>query len=143
MQFLKNNFYRKYFENRFGVPNEIMVRYDFYEHAQGVWAYSGEILNLNELEIIGVRALRKRKGIKPTTAFLRIIGKYAIENVVLLEYEEALRFLMGDRIKRNLSTEPGFVIVKFNKDVLGCGLHTDNELISQIPKKYRINGTWL
>ncbi len=142
MQFSKNNEYREYFKERFGIGKEI-EEYDFYEFAQSVWAYSGkDVPEGLRIEVLGIRALRTKKTYKPTTAFLRVIGKYATKNVITLEDEDAMRFLKGERIKGVCGDKKGYVVVKSDRDVLGCGL-CSVELISQIPKKYRMEDTWL
>ncbi len=141
MQFSKNNSYREYFIERFGIGNEI-EKYDFYEFAQSVWAYSGEYYEDKKIEVMGIRALRIKKVYKPTTAFLRIIGRYATKNVISLSSNDGMKFLKGENIDGVCGNTRGYVVVKSGSDVLGCGLCA-GKLMSQIPKKYRIGETWL
>ncbi len=144
MRFSKNNSYRKFFVEKYGVPEEVMEKYEFYERGKSVWAFSGKYVNISKIEVMGIRALRLKKLIKPTTVFMRIIGHYASRNVVHLDMNSSLKFLKGEEIMLNdESVERGFVIVLNPVDILGCGYYTGEKLISEIPKKYRVQNTWV
>ena len=144
MQFSKNNLHRNFFVEKYGIPQEILEKFEFYERGKSVWAFSGEFINLSKVETIGVRALRIGKLIKPTTAFLRVIGKYATRNVVYLDVNDTFKFLRGeDVVFQDDSIERGFIIARNEEDILGCGYYTGVKIISEIPKKYRIQNTWL
>ena len=142
MQFSKRNEYREYFTDRFGIPSEIMRKYEFFERGKSVWAFSGKYVEIEGIEAIGIRALRIGGGLKPSTAFLRVVGSYATKNTVILDENEALKYLSGEDIDKDFPVEPGYVIVRFEKDILGCGLYK-GKLINQIPKKYRKMETWI
>lgn len=146
MPYSKNNVYRDYFVKRFGIPEDIIYKYEFYESTSGVWVFSGaKRIDLSEVdaEVIGIRALRVSKNLKPTTAFLRVVGHYATKNVVQLNSEQALKALNGSNIDGVCDSLHGYVIIKTEFDVLGCGVCRESTLISQIPKKYRPDKTWL
>ena len=146
MPYSKNNEYRDYFVRRFGIPADIMDNYEFYESTSGVWAFSGaKDIDLSKLdaEVVGIRALRVSKALKPTTAFLRVVGHYATKNVVQLNSEQALEALNGIDIEGVCGSLHGYVIIRTEHDVLGCGVCREGTLISQIPKKYRPDKTWL
>jgi len=142
LQFSKRNEYREYFTDRFGIPSEIMRKYEFFERGKSVWAFSGKYVEIEGIEAIGIRALRIGGGLKPSTAFLRVVGSYATKNTVILDENEALKYLSGEDIDKDFPVEPGYVIVRFEKDILGCGLYK-GKLINQIPKKYRKMETWI
>ncbi len=129
--------------DKFGVSEEIIGRYKFCVHGKSVWAYTGECVGMGNLEVVGIRALRVKNIIKPTTAFLRVIGKYCTKNVICLDDNEALQFLKGNDIRGEFNADPGFVVVRSKTDILGCGLLAGDRLISQIPKKYRVQDSWL
>ncbi len=144
MQFSKNNSYRNFFVEKYGIPKEIMEKYEFFEMGKGVWAFSGGFVSEDKIETVGIRALRIRKLTKPTTAFIRIVGSYATKNIVYLNEDDSLEFLRGKNIPYDdVSLERGFVIVRNREDVLGCGYYTGEKIISEIPKKYRIQNTWV
>jgi len=142
LQFSKNNQYRKYFVDRFGISEEVMENYEFFERGKSVWAFTGKYVDVEDMEAMGIRALRLGRGLKPSTAFLRIIGRYATKNVIELDEKQALHYLRGEDIDKSFAAEPGYVIVKFKDDILGCGLYK-GKLINQIPKKYRFMDTWV
>ncbi len=143
MQYLKKDDYRNYFRDVFGISEDILKNYHFYETRSSVWAYSGDIAPISEAEVVGVRALRVRNIIKPTTSFLRIIGKYATKNVIFVDEDQGMRFLSGESLSEICQSLKGYVVVRTASDVLGCGLCRDGILISQVPKKYRPDSTWL
>lgn len=142
LQFSEKNEYRDYFVERFGVPEEIMKKYRFFVRGRRVWAFSGEVLDVKNIEIMGIKALTLGSVPKPSTAFLRIVGRFAKKNAIELDEEDALRFLKGKDIEKEFSVDYGYVIVKHEDDILGCGLYK-GKLINQIPKKYRFVDTWI
>lgn len=142
LQFSRKNEYRRYFVERFGIAEEIMQNYSFFQRGKSVWAFTGNYLPLEDIETLGIRALRIGKGLKPSTAFLRVIGIHATRNVVELDDEQALRYMRGEDIEENFPVDFGYVIVKGGEDILGCGLYK-GRLINQIPKKYRMEPTWV
>ncbi len=143
MQFSKNNSYRNFFVEKYGIPKDIMESYDFYHRGKGIWAFSGEFVEENA-ETIGIRALRIGKSLKPTTAFLRIVGKHATKNVAILDEISFLKFLRGEDVEyHNVRLERGYIIVRNSRDILGCGYYTGEKIISAIPKKYRLQDTWI
>jgi len=142
LQFSKKNDYGNYFVDRFGISQGIIEKYTFWVRGKRVWAFSGEYIDMDDIEVLGIKALSLGKAPKPSTAFLRVIGKYATKNVVNLDDSQALRFLKGENIEEEFNVEPGYVIVKSNDDILGCGLYK-GILRNQLPKKYRYEDTWL
>ena len=142
MQFSERNDYRDYFVQRFGIPSEEMQNYRFFLRGRKVWAYTGDVLDVQGAEAIGIKALTLSGDAKPSTAFLRVIGHMATRNVIELSEEDADKYLMGEDIERDFDASPGYVIVKTGNHVLGCGLYK-GRLINQLPKKYRKEKTWI
>lgn len=141
--------YLRYLEERFGIPRERLLAFRFVKRGRDLWVFTGEpevATAVGGVEVVGVRALKvSPKGlIKPTTDFLRIVGKYATKNVAVLASEEELtRFMTGGIIERKFDVEKGFVVVKYGSDVLGCGLYDGERLVSQIPKARRVDERWM
>jgi NOL1/NOP2/fmu family ribosome biogenesis protein len=142
LQFSRKDEYGNYFIERFDIPKEIIKEYSFWERGKKVWAFTGEYVDTQSIEVLGIKALSLGKNLKPSTAFLRVIGNYARKNVVYLEAKDSLKFLMGENINTQFEVEQGYVIVRNEKDILGCALYK-GLLINQIPKKYRVEETWL
>ena len=136
-----------YLEEKFGIPREIFKDYTFLKKGKNVWIFSGDLEALSEvrrIEIVGIKALSPTKsGLKPTTTFVQIFGKFARKNVVELKDEnELIEFASGGIVKRKFNAEPGYVIVKYGDDILGCGLYSHTGLISQIPRGRRVEEKW-
>ena len=128
---------------RFGIPSDIVSIYDFYEFAKGVWATTSPILPSSRIETVGIRALRISRDLKPTTSFLRVVGMHARKNVVVLDEDQAIPFLRGGEIGGVCGDMQGYVVVRTSRDVLGCGLCRNATLVSQVPKKYRPEDSWV
>ncbi len=130
---------------RFGIPLEKLQRYSFWERGRKVWAFSGELWEIKNIEALGIKALTRGRDLKPSTAFLRIVGEYATRNVVHLPEDEALLFLKGEDVKIDAPVEHGYVIVRCHADILGCGFYRKEEkrLQSLVPAKYRLQGSWV
>ena len=128
---------------RFGIPRDIIERYDFYEFAKGVWVTTASRIPEGKIETVGIRALRLSRDSKPTTAFLRVIGKHATKNVVVISSEEGYAFLKGEIIEGVCGEMHGYVVVRTEEDILGCGFCKESSLYSQVPKKYRPEDTWV
>ncbi len=96
-------------------------------------------------ESAGIRAIRRTKrGPRPTSAFLRIVGRLATRNAVDLEDEpQALEFMAGGIVRGTFDAEPGYVVVRFRGEVLGCGLYSPRlGIVSQLPSHMRAQEDW-
>ncbi len=128
-------------QSKFGIPEEVFKGFSFYRKAQSIWICSNAVLPELSYETIGMRLISlKDLPWKPTTAALRIFGRYATKNSVCLTLEQARIFMAGGSqiIQPSPEMDSGYVIVMYNESVLGCGLYSNGKLISQIPKESRI-----
>lgn len=127
-----------YLESRFGIAPARLETFAFLESGSAVWIlgaspHVAELAALR-LEAAGVALLRRKKrGWKPTTAGLRIVGRWATRNVVDLDEAGAARFLSRETIPGRYETDGGFVVVRSGEEVLGCGLVSARGLESQVP----------
>lgn len=133
--------YVRYLIERFGIPEKIAKKFNFVRRGKSVWAYTGNIIP-DRWESLGVRAFRLGIEMKPTTDFLRIVGRYATKNVVLLLDNDAKKFMRGESLECSKELH-GYIIVRTEKYILGCGLCKNGKLISMIPKKYRFQRSWV
>ncbi len=83
---------------------------------------------------------------KPTTAALQVFGRHATKNLVRLKSDEAIIFLQGNSQMLPdycdpAGCEPGYVVVFYRGDALGCGLYSHGKLVSQIPKERRMESS--
>lgn len=124
---------------RFGIPEAVFQGYRFFSKAQSVWVCSDFALPNLRYESVGMRMMSlKDRPWKPTTSALQIFGRYAKKNVVLLSEEESLAFMAGSSLDREADCQPGYVVVFYRGEVLGCGLYSRGTLVSQIPKDRRV-----
>lgn len=123
---------------RFGIPESAFEGYRFFRKAQSVWVISDIDLPALSYEALGMRIMNlKDRPWKPTTSALQIFGRFASKNLVYLDDDQAGAFLAGESRQIESSSEPGYVVVFYRGDVLGCGLYSRGRLISQIPKEFR------
>lgn len=128
-----------YFSNRFGIPNHIFDGLCFVRSGNTAWAVSdhprlAEILEVLNLETTGVPLLRMKRNLwKPTTAGLQLFGRHASRNTIDLDDSTLQAFLKDGSIQHTASLEPGFVIITWRENLLGCGLYSKGMLRSQIP----------
>lgn len=125
--------------SRFGIPGDAFEGCRFYRKAKSIWVISDEDLPNLSYEALGLRMISlKDRPWKPTTCALQIFGKYATKNVVYLNDCQAKAFLAGESQPLEAECEPGYVVVFYRGDVLGCGLYSRGALASQLPKERRI-----
>ncbi|HUS75100.1 MAG TPA: hypothetical protein VMY43_03740 [Methanothrix sp.] len=127
--------------SRFGICKEAFSGYKFFRKAKSIWAISDASLPRLSYEAIGMRIMScKGRPWKPTTCALQIFGKYATKNLMHLETASAMIFLEGASQAVESDCEPGYVVVFYREEVLGCGLYSHGKLVSQIPKERRMAG---
>ena len=128
-------------QERFGIPVQVFDCFCFYRRAQNVWAFSDMALPKLRYEAIGLRMMNfKEEPWKPTSCALQVFGRHATKNVVHLPSEQSGIFFAGKSQVLEAEVEPGYVVVFYNGDVLGCGLYSHGKLVSQLPKESRIIG---
>ena len=111
-------------DSRFGISLSVFSGYLFFRKAQSVWA-----INDNCLPRISYEA---------TTSALQVFGRHATKNVIHLDSINAMIFLEGKTQVIESNSEPGYVVVFYRGEVLGCGLYSHGKLVSQIPKERRM-----
>lgn len=131
--------------SRFAVPESAFSGYLFFRKAKSIWAISDAALPRLSYESLGMRIMNcKDRPWKPTTAALQIFGRGASKNTINLDSNFARTFLEGKTQDVDeaavFSCEPGYVVVFYRGDVLGCGLYSHEKLVSQIPKERRMAG---
>ena len=128
-------------QERFMIPVQVFDGFCFYRRAQNVWAFSDTTLPKLSYEAIGLRMMNfKEEPWKPTSCALQVFGRHATKNAVHLNREQSGIFFAGKTQVLEANVEPGYVVVFYNGDVLGCGLYSHGKLISQLPKERRISG---
>jgi len=125
--------------SRFGTPLSTFEGVSFYRKGRNVWAFSLPEIPDMRCESVGLRFMSVRGRVwKPTTYALQLFGRFATKNAVDLGPDQAEKFIAGEQQSLEADLEDGYVVVSHRGDVLGCGLYTRGELVSQLPKERRI-----
>ncbi|MDZ7689414.1 MAG: hypothetical protein U5J64_12025 [Halobacteriales archaeon] len=146
-----------FWREKFGVPSETFDGYVFYKKgAKKVWAVrhetvgalegdaadETETLDTLDYESVGLPLMRVGgEHDKPTTDALQLFGDSVTKNAVELDAEDARDFVRGEDIDIEFGEDEvdlGYVVVKHDRRVLGCGLYFPGELRSQVPKGRRV-----
>lgn len=128
-----------YFVERFGIPGEAFLDYAFWKttHDYGIISKNALSSALYPLVVysLGIVVLREiGRYLKPTTHALQIFGHLARRNVVDLDHQTILELLDNKIASVRPSLEPGYVILAYQGDVLGCGLAIHDRLRHQFPQ---------
>jgi len=123
-----------YLEERFGVARE-SIDYSIKKVSGDYWMVSSHPETGLEVETYGVRFLRVTgRGLKPTTYALQILEEKLEENVVDIDRDELLDLLhRRNMIDRDLESK-GYVALRYQGRVLGCGFYMKGTVSSRIPK---------
>jgi len=129
-----------YFKERFGIPEEAFDGFRLLKKGRTIWAVKDgpgleQILKQLRVEAAGVPLIRVRTAMrKPTTAGLRLWQP--TRNVADLDNGALEDFLNQGVLSKTFPVEPGYVVVRWREEVLGCGLYSPGKLQSQIPKHW-------
>jgi len=130
-----------FLEERFGLSPSLFEDYEMLRGASNFWLYpkNAPLDKLKDLnpETVGLLFLREVSHyLKPTSAFLQRFGRWANKNIVEITKEQFA--LLKERKKIEgivLPLEPGYVILKYEGWILGCGLYLSNKLFAYIEEK--------
>lgn len=68
----------------------------------------------------------------------QMIGAIATENVIEVSQEQAKQWFRGEDVEANLKENNGFVILKHNKDFIGCGKVKEGKILNFLSKIRRV-----
>lgn len=127
-----------YFEERFGIPLGAFDTYHVLERHHGyvVLPKSARVENIASFKVqnTGLPILRKMPHhLKPTTAALQRFGQYATRHVVELTPAEMIVLLREQESRVEMNLQPGYVLLRCEGHLLGCGIYTPGRLRSLIP----------
>ena len=128
----------KYLEERFNIKKELFKDYALYIN-QNKRVFIGPKSIVREPVATGLQIARIENTIKPSTNFFHMFGDKIKKNVIDIKRSQVKDFVAGEDIPLNKTdTEEGYVLVKYEKKSLGCGLLKNNLLRSMIPKSKRV-----
>ncbi|NPA49709.1 MAG: hypothetical protein GXO20_06975 [Thermodesulfobacteria bacterium] len=127
-----------FWEERFGIPKETFADYLLLSTAKNYWLFvkPPELRPLQNLQVQTVGLLftrRVSKWLKPTSTALQRFGHLATRNVVELTPSELDRLRRERRLPFEAELEEGYVVIKCEGKVWGCGLYAKGKLISYLP----------
>jgi len=67
----------------------------------------------------------------------QLIGKDCTKNILELNEKESKEWLKGIDIDKEVE-DRGFVIIKHDKDFLGCGKAVESKILNYVPKNRRL-----
>lgn len=134
----------QYYEFRFGIPVEEMEKYNYLTRGDSVWICPHEIditfLKLVEFERVGLRCCRWTQGLfKPTTHFVQLMSRHITKSRIEMKKDQLLNFLQRKSFETDQTCDPGYIVVSFENQVIGCGRFKEGEVFSEFPKKIAHN----
>lgn len=124
-----------YIRERFGVEKADLEGFSIRRVAGDYWLISNQVDTKLDVETYGFRFVRiTGRGLKPTTYGLQFLGDRISKNMVELDKQEFLDLLnREDMIPREME-EKGYVALKFEDQIVGCGYYMNKTVSSRIPK---------
>jgi NOL1/NOP2/fmu family ribosome biogenesis protein len=129
-----------YFFDRFGIPGSAFDGFRFLKEKKTLYAAADafgleNILENLKVEAAGVPLLRLDSSLwKPTAAGLQLFGAEASRNILELDDDRLEVLLQQGRMDGPLPFAPGYVILRWQGNILGCGLYGRRGLRSHIPE---------
>lgn len=124
-----------YLEERFGIQEEDLKRFQLKEVSGDIWIVSRQTETELEVETYGVRFIRVMDiGLKPTTYGLQLLGDRIEKNVVKLDKDEMEKLLRREEMVERKMDDKGYVALRFEDRIIGCGFYKDDKVSSRIPK---------
>ena len=135
----------EYFESRFGIPLATFETFYLLERRHGyvLLRRSAQTDDMTSLPIIslkvqnvGLPIFRKMQHhLKPTTAALQRFGAHATRNIVDLSPSQTVTLFRHQTYDTEMALTPGYVLLRSEGHLLGCGLYTPGRLRSLIPQR--------
>ncbi len=128
-----------YFETRFGIPYDAFEPFALLDRGKVYVLLSRlapvEAICSLKLQNAGLPILRiMPTHLKPTTAAIQRFGPHATNHIVNMTADQVRQLLQAGTMTYDAPLEPGYVILRQEGHVLGCGLLTPGQLRSLIPK---------
>lgn len=123
-----------YLEERFGVRRADLEEFTVQKISGDYWLHTAGVDGL-EYETRGIRCLRDTgRGLKPTTYILQLLESEIEKNIVEVDRKELISLLdRSEMIDREMEGE-GYVAIRYQDRITGCGYYKDEKVSSRIPK---------
>jgi NOL1/NOP2/fmu family ribosome biogenesis protein len=124
-----------YIGERFGVEKADLEGFSIKRVAGDYWLVSEQGDTRLEVETYGFRFVRiTGRGLKPTTYALQFLGDRISKNIVELDKQEFLDLLNREEMVPREMDEKGYVALRFEGQIVGCGYYMNETVSSRIPK---------
>jgi len=124
-----------YIRERFGVKKDDLAGFEIKKVAGDYWLISEQLDTELEVETYGFRFVRVTgRGLKPTTYGLQFLADRISKNIVELDREEFLDLLNREEMVPREKGEKGYVALRFEDQIVGCGYYMNEKVSSRIPK---------
>lgn len=124
-----------YIGERFGVERSNLEGFRIKKVAGDYWLISEQLDTELEVETYGFRFVRiTGRGLKPTTYGLQFLADRISKNIVELDREEFLDLLNREEMVPREMEEKGYVALRFEGQIVGCGYYMNEKVSSRIPK---------
>jgi NOL1/NOP2/fmu family ribosome biogenesis protein len=130
----------KMLEEQFGFSGKL--EYGFLKNHEGnLYIVSRDIANIDwkKLRVTSMGSYfgELKKGLRLSIEGSQLVGPHATKNVIDISKEEMLLWLKGNDLPTTHKT-PGLVIVKHDKDYMGCGSVKEGMILNFVPKIRRL-----
>ena len=120
-----------YLQDRFGVDTSGLTL----RQVNGDYWLTSPKQSTLEFKTEGVRAIRVMDiGLKPTTYLLQLIENRIEKNVTEVSYEELEILAKEEGLIQKDMNDKGYIALKFDGRVIGCGFYMDGLISSRIPE---------
>jgi NOL1/NOP2/fmu family ribosome biogenesis protein len=124
-----------YIGERFGVERSNLEGFRIKKVAGDYWLISEQLDTELEVETYGFRFVRiTGRGLKPTSYGLQFLADRISKNIVELDREEFLDLLNREEMVPREMEEKGYVALRFEGQIVGCGYYMNEKVSSRIPK---------
>ena len=140
--------YLEWWQHQFATPPEILEGCSFWQRGRySIWVAAADVDpgEIAPVDGVGIPFLRTGREVwKPTSVAVIEFGLDARRNVVELDRDETMRFLDRQVIEfaagdaRGKLPNRGFVIARYHRLPVGCGLWSRGTLESAVPKGRRM-----
>ena len=131
-------------EKRFGFKKKIEYAF-LINNKNRIYIINKEFSNIDitklKINSLGLYFGETRDGeIRLSIEGSQLIGNDCPENVLELTEKEAKEWLRGTDIEKDVKNR-GYVLMKYEKDFLGCGRAVENKILNFVPKNRRIRSS--
>lgn len=132
-------------KERFGFDQKL--DYGFLKSGRGregrIWICPREVgqIRLKDLhvETVGLYfCYREKTRLRLSIEGAQLIGKHVKKNVVKITEDQAEKWIRGFNLKVKGKLTNGYVILKLEEDVIGCGKYRDGKILNIVRKSRRI-----